>query len=109
MQRQFPLGPVRWASVLCMSTMIQVAKLRATAGRLRSVSAQIGTCRALTVCNLAGPDTWVGPTAQSCYDALLAVRRQLQTDEQTLLDSARRLDRQADAIEQQPPILKLLS
>jgi hypothetical protein len=57
----------------------------------------------------AGPETWVGPTAQSCYDALLAVRRQLQSNQQTLTDTARRLERQADAIEQQPTILKLVS
>jgi hypothetical protein len=91
-----------------MSTMIQAEKLRATAGRLRSVSTQIGTCRALTVYNLAGPDAWVGPTAQSCYDALLAVRRQLQANQQTLTDSARRLERQAEAIEQMPAILKVV-
>ena len=107
--QQFPLSAVGCTSVRCMSTTVQVEKLRATAGRLRSVSTQIGTCRALTVYNLAGPETWIGPTAQSCYDALLAVRRQLQADQQTLLDSARRLERQADAIEQQPPILKMLS
>ena len=92
-----------------MSTMIQAEKLRATAGRLRSVATKIGACRALTVYNLAGPETWVGPTAQSCYDALLAVRRQLQANEQTLIDSARRLERQAEAIEQQPTVLKLVS
>jgi hypothetical protein len=92
-----------------MSTMSQAEKLRATAGRLRSVSTQIGACRALTVYNLAGPETWVGPTAQSCCDALLAVRRQLQANQQSLTDSARRLERQAEAIEQQPTILKLVS
>jgi hypothetical protein len=91
-----------------MST-IQVERLRATAGRLRSVSTQIGTSRAVTVYNLAGPETWIGPTAQSCYDALLAVRRQLEANQQTLIDSARRLERQAEAIEQQQTILKLVS
>ena len=91
-----------------MSTMSQAEKLRATAGRLRSVSTQIGACRALTVYNLAGPETWVGPTAQSCYDALLAVRRQLQANQRTLIDSARRLESQAEAIEQQPTVLKLV-
>ena len=89
--------------------MSQAEKLRATAGRLRSVSTQIGASRALTVYNLAGPETWVGPTAQSCYDALLAVRRQLQANQQALIDSARHLERQAEAIEQQPTVLKLVS
>ena len=92
-----------------MSTTSQAEKLRATASRLRSVSTRIGASRALTVYNLAGPETWIGPTAQSCYDALLAVRRQLQANQQTLTDIARRLERQADAIEQQPTILKLVS
>ena len=92
-----------------MSTLNQAEKLRATAARLRSVSTQIGTCRALTVYNLAGPETWIGPTAQSCYDAMLAVRRQLQGNQQTLADTARHLDRQAEAIEQQPTILRLIS
>jgi uncharacterized protein YukE len=92
-----------------MSTTVQVEKLRATATRLRSVSARISASRALTVHSLAGPETWVGPTAQSCYDAFLSVRRQLQAGQQTLTDTARRLDRQADAIEQQQTILKLMS
>ena len=92
-----------------MSTTVQVEKLRATATRLRSVSARIGASLALTVYSLAGPETWVGPTAQSCYDAFLAVRRQLQANQQTLTDTARRLERQADSIEQQPTILKLMS
>lgn len=104
----FPPSRLGCASVLCMST-IQVERLRATAGRLRSASTQIGTSRALTVYSLAGPETWIGPTAQSCYDALLAVRRQLQANQQTLTDTARRLERQADAIEQQPTILRLVS
>lgn len=95
--------------MLCMSTAVQVEKLRASATRLRSVSADIGASRALTIYTLAGPETWIGPTAQSCYDALLAVRRQLQADQRTLTDTARRLEQQADAIEQQPTILKLIS
>ena len=50
--------------------------------------------------SLAGPETWVGPTAQACFDALIAVRRQLETQQQSLGDTARRLDRQADELEQ---------
>ena len=92
-----------------MSTTVQVEKLRATATRLRSVSARIGASRALTVYSLAGPETWVGPTATSCFEAFLAVRRQLEADQRTLTDTARRLERQADAIEQQPMILKMMS
>jgi hypothetical protein len=84
-----------------MSTTGHIEQLRATARHLRSVSEKIGTSRALTVYSLAGSDTWIGPTPQSCYDSLLAVRRQLQANQQTASDAARRLDRQADALQQQ--------
>jgi hypothetical protein len=85
-----------------MSTATQAEQLRATARHLRSVSSAIAASRALTVYSLAGPDTWVGPTAQSCYDSLVAVRRQLQTQQQDLSDSARSYDRRADELEQHP-------
>jgi hypothetical protein len=58
------------------------------------------TSRALTVYSLAGPETWVGPTAQSCLDALVAVRRQLQAQQQSLDTTARLLERRADELEQ---------
>jgi hypothetical protein len=87
-----------------MSTPEHIERLRGTARTLRSVSGEIGTSRALTVYSLAGPDTWIGPTPQTCHDSLIALRRQLQASQQTLNDNARRLDRQADALERQPPI-----
>lgn len=83
-----------------MSTATQVEQLRARARHVRSVSSALSSSRALTVYSLAGPETWVGPTAQACFDALIAVRRQLQTQQQSLGDTARRLDRQADELEQ---------
>lgn len=92
-----------------MSTLIQASQLRATAARLRSVSMKIASSRALTVYTLAGPETWVGPTAQSCCDELLAVRRRLQANQRALVDTALRLERQADVIEQQPTLLTLVS
>lgn len=92
-----------------MSMTSQAEKLRATAERLRSLSIRISTSQALTVYRLAGPETWVGPTAQSCCEALVAVRRQLQASQQTLNDTARRLECQAEAIERQPTILKMVS
>jgi hypothetical protein len=92
-----------------MSTPGQVEQLRARARRLRSVSSKIGASRALVVHTLAGPDTWVGPTPQSCYDALLAVRRHLQKEQQTLIDTARAFERRADELEQQPPIPNIVS
>ncbi len=90
-----------------MSTPTQVEQLRARARHLRSTSAAIGASRALTVHNLAGPDTWIGPTPQACHDALLAVRRQLQTNQRSLDDAARGLERQADQLEQQPVVAGL--
>lgn len=88
-----------------MSTATQVDHLRTRARQLRSVSGTIGASRALTVYSLAGPDTWIGPTAQACQDALLALRRQLQANQQSLTDAARVLDRRADTLEHQPPVI----
>jgi hypothetical protein len=92
-----------------MSTSIQVEQLRARASQLRILGRMIGTSRALTVYSLAGPDTWVGPTPQACEEALQALRRQLQANQQSLNDAARGLERRADQLEQQPPIAKLAS
>jgi hypothetical protein len=86
-----------------MSTAAQVEQLRATARRLHSVVGLIGDSRGLTVYNLAGSDTWIGPTPQACSDALLEIRGKLLADQQTLTDAARRLERRADLLEQQPP------
>jgi alpha-beta hydrolase superfamily lysophospholipase len=85
-----------------MSTATQVEQLRARARHLRSVSSMIANSPAVAVYSLAGPDTWVGPTAQACYDALVAVRRQLQTQQQSLSDTARSFERRADKLEQHP-------
>ena len=84
-----------------MSIAIQIEQLRATARHLQSVAGLIGGSRALTVYSLAGPDTWEGPTPQACSEALLGLRRQLLTHQQTLNDTARRLERRADLLEQQ--------
>ena len=92
-----------------MSTSTQVEHLRTRARHLRSVSGTIGASRAVTVYRLAGPDTWIGPTAQACQDALLALRRQLQANQQSLTDAARLLERRAEALEQQPPVIGLVA
>lgn len=92
-----------------MSTTPHLEHLRARAIHLRRISTVIGASRALTVHNLAGSDTWIGPTPQSCSDALLAIRRQLQSNQQTLNDAARALDRRADQLECQPPSTRLAS
>ncbi len=92
-----------------MSTATQVEQLRARARHLRSTAATIGSSRALTIYSLAGPDTWIGPTPQACHDALLAMRRQLQTNRQFLDDAARGLERRADQLAQQPVVAALVS
>jgi hypothetical protein len=71
------------------------------------MSSLIAASRALTVYTLAGPETWVGPTAQSCLDALVGLRRQLQAELSSLGDTARMLDRRADELEQRPVPLKV--
>jgi hypothetical protein len=92
-----------------MSTTVQIQQLRNTAQQLRALSRSIASSRALDVHTLAGPDTWIGPTAQSCYDQLRAVRRQLVTNQETLLDTANRIERRANELEQLPSVLKLVS
>jgi len=91
-----------------MSTTVEIQQLRNSAHLLRSLSKSIGRSRALTVHSLAGPDTWIGPTAQSCYEQLLAMRRQLATNQLSLVDTAGRLDRRGDELEQLP-VLKGVS
>jgi len=88
-----------------MSTTVQIQQLRNTAHHLRLLSRAINRSRALTVHALAGPDTWIGPTAQSCYDQLLTVRRQLLNGQQTLIDTAGQIERRADELEQRPALV----
>jgi hypothetical protein len=92
-----------------MSTATQVDELRARATRLRLLGRRISRSRALTVYTLAGSDTWVGPTPQSCEEALRAVRQQLQNSQQSLQDAAYVLERRADELEQQPPAARVVS
>ena len=90
-----------------MSTALHVTELRASARNLRTISSLIAASRALTVYTLAGPETWVGPTAQSCFDALVGLRRQLQAELQSLGDTARLLEQRADELEQRPALVKV--
>lgn len=92
-----------------MATTPHVEQLRASARHLRSVASAIGASGALTVYSLAGTDTWVGPTQLACFEELVSLRRQLQTSQQTLTDTAHRIDRRADAIALQPPGFGLAS
>ena len=87
-----------------MSNPNQVEQLRASARQLHSVAGLIGGSRAINVYTLASPDTWVGPTPEACCAALVALRRQLLTDQQTATDIAHRLERRADLLEAQPVV-----
>ena len=87
-----------------MSTPTQIEQLRATARQLHSVAGLIGGSRALNVYTLAGSETWNGPTPLACGEALLALRRQLLANQQTATDTAHRLERRADLLEQQPAV-----
>lgn len=86
-----------------MSIPTQAEQLRNRARHLRSMASMIGASRALSVHTLAGPDTWVGPTAQACFDTLLTLRRQLRSAQRSLTDAARGLEHRADALALQPP------
>ena len=92
-----------------MSTAPQIAQLRARAQHLRNVSNMLACSPALTVYRSAGPDTWVGPTAQRCFDALVGVSRQLDTHRQSMCETARNFDRRADELERHPPIVATVS
>ena len=82
-----------------MVTSPQSDLLRVRARTLRSLAAKIGASPALAVSSCAGPDTWVGPTPQRCYDSLLVIRRQLQSQQQTLIDAGHALERRADELD----------
>jgi hypothetical protein len=84
-----------------MSTT-QVEQLRATARQLHSVAGLIGGSRALNVYTLAGTETWEGPTPLACSEALMTLRRRLIASQQAATDTARRFERRADLLEQQP-------
>ena len=90
-----------------MTTALRIAALRTSAKNLRTMSSLIAASRAISVYTLAGPETWVGPTAQSCFDALVGLRRQLQAELSSLGDTARMLDRRADELERRPVLLKV--
>ena len=92
-----------------MSTATQIEQLRARARDLRSTANLIACSPAMSVYGLAGPETWVGPTAQSCFDALLRLSRELNANRQAMCDSARSFERRADELERHPPVLPRVS
>lgn len=82
-----------------MSTAVLVEQLRSRARHLRTLSSVIGNSRALSLHTLAGGDTWVGPTPESCYESLLDIRRHLQEQQERLARTASSFERRATELE----------
>jgi len=62
------------------------------AATLRRLAREMEALRVLDVHRRAGPDTWVGPTAQCCLDELLLHRRAILAAADSLRAAARRLE-----------------
>ena len=62
------------------------------AAQLRRLAQQLQSLRLLTVHQFAGADTWVGPPAQQCHDALVRHARLVVGQAEQLLTVARRLE-----------------
>jgi hypothetical protein len=92
-----------------MSNAPQIARLRDRAQHLRSVSNMIASSPAVSIYRLAGPETWVGPTAKACFDALVSLSGQLEVQRQVLCEIARSFDRQADDLQPRLPIRTTVS
>ena len=92
-----------------MSNTPQIAHLRDRAQHLRTMATMIASTPAISIYRYAGPDTWVGPTAQACLDALVALSSQLEAHRQSLCDKASGLDREADDLQLRLPILTMVS
>ncbi|MDO8391719.1 MAG: hypothetical protein Q7V57_14665 [Actinomycetota bacterium] len=62
------------------------------AAELRRLATRLQHLRLLTVHRLAGGDTWVGPPAQACHDALRRHAMLVVNQAEHLLAVARRLE-----------------
>ncbi len=75
------------------------AHLRARASSLRNAAALLPGWEFANLVGRAGPDTWVGPSPAACLHHLTLLRADLASARDSLLGTARQLERQADAIE----------
>jgi hypothetical protein len=73
--------------------------LRRRAQTLRALASTVQHLRVLTLHLAAGPDTWIGPSAQRCADELRTTRGALLTCADELVSAARWLERQADELD----------
>jgi hypothetical protein len=85
-----------------MSTAALAREYRERARALRRLAARIGQSRALTVYTSAGPDTWIGPTPQHCYDSLRIMRDHLLYQRDALDRTALSFDLRAAELERLP-------
>jgi hypothetical protein len=78
-----------------MSTTDAADRLRQRATELRRFAAAIQSAEALQLGTLAGVDTWIGPTPDSCRADIAAMRTDLLGAVGELRATARRFDQQA--------------
>jgi hypothetical protein len=71
-----------------------VAQL-ARAAHLRSLARTLQSLRVLDLHRRAGPEAWIGPAAQQCFDQLVFHRRVILMAAEGLLATARRLEQGA--------------
>jgi hypothetical protein len=77
-------------------------QLRQRARTLRSLDRRLQQLLLLTLPPAAGPQTWVGPSPQACYDDLRARRELITRATDELACEARRLERIADDLDARP-------
>ena len=75
------------------------AELRRRALALRALAGRIDATPLLTLHRWAGPETWASPRAEELLAQLGGDRRRLDAAAVELRDEARRLERQADALD----------
>ncbi|MEI8238511.1 MAG: hypothetical protein WCI22_03760 [Actinomycetota bacterium] len=83
-----------------MSSTPTAAHLRLVASALRSLASQLSDVPLAAARSLASADTWLGPTPHECAQALWHHQRMLSWHSQELSASARRLEREADRLDQ---------
>lgn len=80
------------------TTLDNVDILTDRARRLRLLAARLGHLLSMSLPGLAGEDTWRGPRPDLCRTMLLQNNRQIRHRMNELVDIARDLERQAEAV-----------
>jgi hypothetical protein len=82
-----------------MASTPTAAHLRLVAVSMRRLATRIDDVRVGAARSLAGADTWLGPAAHECHDALWHHERMLTWHAERLMASARELEREADRLD----------